>query len=323
MAKSKTPAVRQLRYEITNSSNPGTETSHYIDIARDLAAINRRMMPQGRMYHISKITVVSRNTLAFGTFVDQSEIPGVSTFQQDAGFISVSVAPTSWTVINAVKNGAAKWNLMQKEAMKGSSGDQRGRYNDFKIRGLHSGAALPTYLVPKDNGGNDLVLGEWEYSTFHSPDGTTGADAYTSHILGGHAGSPGAFTSVGLVQSFGDTRATVSDNTPVAVSNADDPLANLFDAGTQADEVLADMRTDNDDPPYSIIEYAGNDTNMPRPLVVQHSTLGTDGKCTLGGFAAVHGLIELEAASPIAGDVYSVLVEVKAGPFKGIAAEAL
>ena len=309
MAKSKTPAVRYLRYEVTNSSEANTETSHYVDIARDLAAINRRMMEQGRVYHIGKITVVSRNTIPS---------PG-----QQAGFISVSAAPNSWVVRNACKNGAAKWNLMQKEAMKGSANDQRGRYTDFKIRGLHSGAPSPTYLVPKDNGGNNLLFGDWDYSTYQSPDGTTGADEYTSHILGAHAGAPGAFTSVGLVQSFGDTRATVSDNVPVAVANADDPLANLFDAGTTADEVLADMRTDNDAPPYDIIEYPGNDTNMFRPLVVQHGTLGADGRVTLGGVAAVHGLLEFEVSSPISSDVYSILVELKPGSYKGIAAEAL
>jgi hypothetical protein len=309
MAKSKTPAVRQLRYEVTNSGSVNTETSHYVDIARDLAAINRRMMAQGRVYHIGKITVVSRNTIPS---------PG-----QQAGFISVSAAPNSWVVRNACKNGAAKWALMQKEAMKGSANDQRGRYADFKIRGLHSGAPSPTYLVPKDNGGNDLQFGSWDYSAFHSPDGTTGSDEYTCHILGGHAGTPGAFTTIGLVQSFGDTRATVSDNVPVAVINSDDPLANLFDAGTTADEVLNDMKFDNDAPPYDILDYPGSSTNMLRPLVMQHGTLGADGRVTLGGFSAVHGLLEFEVSSPIASDVYSILVELKEGAYKGIAAEAL
>jgi hypothetical protein len=62
---------------------------------------------------------------------------------------------------------------------------------------------------------------------------------------------------------------------------------------------------------------------MPKPIVMQHGTLGSDGRVTLGGFEAVHGLIELEASSPVASDVYSVLVELKAGSYKGIAAEAL
>ena len=110
---------------------------------------------------------------------------------------------------------------------------------------------------------------------------------------------------------------------PNPIQDSDDPLANLFDDGTQDDEVISDASNFNENPPYDIEEYGGAAGNMPRPIVVQHGTLGADGRVTLGGAAAVHGLMEFEVSSPIANDVYSILVEVKAGPFKGIAAEAL
>ena len=311
MAKSKTPAVRQLRYEVTNSGTPNTETSHYVDIARDLAAINRRMMAQGRVYHIGKITVVSRNTIPS---------PG-----QQAGFISVSAAPNSWAVRNAALFGKQLFEKMKKRATQDAGLEiADGRYADFKIRGLHSGATSPTFLVPVDNGGNALQLGTWSYTQFTSPDGTTGVDQYTCHLLGVHAGSgPGAYTSVGLVESYGNTRNTVSNDVPNSIQDSDDPLANLFDDGTANDEIISDMTNQNDDPPYNINEYGGSAGNMPRPLVMQHGTLGQDGRVTLGGLAAVHGLIEFEVSSPIENDVYSILVELKEGSYKGIAAEAL
>jgi hypothetical protein len=313
MAKSNMPAVRHLRYEVTNSGTAGTETSHYVDIARDLAAINRRMMPQGRVYHVSKITVVSRNTRF------NPEGAGEAT-----GFISVSVAPNSWAVRGAVKYGKELFDKMNKKATEASSGSKPGRYADFKIRGLHGGATSPTFLVPLDNGGNSLSLGEWDYSQFISPDGTTGADSYFCHLLGPHAGSSGSFTSIGLVESYGRNRVTVAANVPGQPTDTDDdPLANLFDAGTQHDEIIDQIEQDNDNPPYDRLNYGGDGSNMPRPLVVQHGTLGEDGRVTLGGFAAVAGLMEFEVKSPIANDVYSILVELKAGSFKGIAAEAL
>ena len=53
------------------------------------------------------------------------------------------------------------------------------------------------------------------------------------------------------------------------------------------------------------------------------STLGTDGKCTLGGFTAMCGLIEIESTSPIANDVYSVLVELAPGKYRGVHAEVI
>lgn len=308
MAKTKTPAVRYLRYQVTNSETPNIETSHYVDLARDLAAINRRMMAQGRVYHVSKITVVSRNTIPS---------PG-----QQAGFISVSAAPNSWAVRSAAKAGATLFDKMKKKAKQGIE-MQDGRYADFKIRGLHAGAPSPTYLVPLDNGGNSLQLGEWNYSRFWSPDGTTGADEYNCHLLGQHIGTPGAFTSVGLVESYGNTRSTVQTGIPNPIQDPDDPLANLFDDGTQSDEVISDATNFNENPPYDVNEYAGAAGNMSRPLVVQHGTLGQDGRVTLGGVAAVHGLLEFETTSPIGSDVYSILVEVKEGSYKGIAAEAL
>lgn len=307
MARTKTPAVRQLRYEVTNSGTPNTETSHYVDIARDLAAINRRMMEQGRVYHIGKITVVSRNTIPS---------PG-----QQAGFVSASAAPASWAVLNAVKHGKRLFEEMKKKG-KNVVEMQDGRYADFKIRGLHSGAPAPTYLVPKDNGGNDLQFGEWTYTRFWSPDGTTGADDFLCHLLGQNIGVAGAVSSVGLVESYGNTRSTVQAGIPNPIQDPDDPLANLFDDGTTADEVIGDATFHNENPPYDIDEYAGAAGNMPRPIVMQHGTLGADGRLTLGGFAAVHGLIEFEVSSPIANDVYSVLVELKEGPYKGIKAEA-
>lgn len=308
MARSKTPAVRQLRYEVTNSATPGTETSHYVDIARDLAAINRRMMEQGRIYHIGKITVVSRNTIPS---------PG-----QEAGFVSASAAPTSWAVLNAVKHGKSLFEEMKKQATRGVE-MKDGRYADFKIRGLHSGAPAPTYLVPKDNGGNDLQLGEWSYTRFWSPDGTTAADDFLCHLLGATiTAAPGNVTSVGLIESYGNTRTTVNASVPNPIQDSDDPLANLFDDGTQDDEIINDATFFNESPPYDVDEYGGAAGNMPRPLVMQHGTLGADGRLTLGGFAAVHGLIEFEVSSPIASDVYSILVELKEGAYKGIKAEA-
>jgi hypothetical protein len=326
MASKSTPAVRHLRYEVTNSATPGTETSHYVDIARDLAAINRRMMAQGRVYHVSKVTVVSRNTIAGIGWIDYNGVPGGATvLQQNAGFISVSVAPDSWAVRGAVAYGRQLYNKMRKKAQEASSGKNNvGKYDDFKIRGLHGGATAPTFLVPVDNGGNSLSLGEWDYSTYYSPDGTTAADAFTCHLLGPHAGTAGAINSVGLVESFGRNRATVPANVPGQPTEYDDdPMSNLFDDGTSHDEILQDVENRNDQPPYDQFAYGGDADNMPRPLVVQQGTLGQDGRVTLGGFAAVAGLIEFEVTSPIAEDVYSILVELKSGPYKGIAAEAL
>ena len=115
----------------------------------------------------------------------------------------------------------------------------------------------------------------------------------------------------------------MTSGVPNPIQDTDDPLANLMDAGTATDERITDATFHNENPPYDLDEYVGAAGNMQRPQVMQHGTLGADGRCVLGGFEAIHGLLEFEVSSPIPNDTYSVLVELKEGSYKGIKAEAL
>ncbi|AXH75950.1 MAG: hypothetical protein [Cressdnaviricota sp.] len=305
------PAVRHLRYDVTNSETPGTETSHYIDLAKDLSALNRRLYRQGRSYHVKRITVVSRDTIAGGT-------PPL----QDAGRITFSTAPNSWVSRGAWKRGFKTWNLMHEDATSTLTNDISGKWSDFKVY-LSTDHYSGTKLVPIDNGGNAPTGGEWLYSNYISPDGTTSTDEFRIHLMGATTGVPGAVISAGLIQSFGDTRATVDLDQPnVPGAAADDPLLNVFDYGTQIDEVVDALITDNDRPPYHDDEYVGGATNMPKPLVMSDGTI-SDGSTTLSGFEALCGLIEVECNSPIANDVWSVLVELAPGNFRGIKADVI
>jgi hypothetical protein len=322
--KSKTPAVRYLRYELTNSGDPGTETSHFIDLAKDLSAINRRLYRQGRSYHVKRVSVVSSNTIAgFGV---GELIPGTGIDQEivrNAGRVTFSCVPESWMTQQAWKRGFQTWQKMQRKAMKNAGSDIRGTWNDFKVY-MSLDHRSGTVLVPKDNGGNNLQFGEWTYSKFISPDGTTSSDELDIHMMGAHSGSAGSWNSAGLVKSYAESRATVQADQPdTSTLNLDDPLMNLFDDGTVTDEVLQDIRDEGDTPPYEANNYAGGAGNLPKPLVVQQSTLGADGRTSVGGFTAMCGLIEIETTSPIASDVYSVLVELAPGSYRGIAAEVI
>ena len=315
--KKSQPAVRYLRYELANSVNPLTETSHYIDLAKDLSAINRRLYRQGRHYYVKRVSIVSSNTIAgFGDTPDF--------YPRPAGRITVSTAPQSWPMIGAWKRGFATWNKMQKDALKAAGSDLRGTYNDFKVylSDDHRTGTKPDAL---DNGGNQLSGGDWSYSDFITPDGTTTADEFVVSLLGDHVGNAGTRTLVSLVRSYEESRATVSVSPSPETFNVDgdDPLMNMFDSGTQHDEVIEKMLTDGEDPPYDVNDYPGTPNNMPKPLVVQQTTLGADGRATMGGFTAMCGLLEFEITSPNASDVYSVLVELAPGNYRGIAAEVI
>ena len=321
--KNTTPAVRYLRYELTNSSNAGTETSHYIDLARDISAINRRLYRQGRAYHVKRISIVSSNTIAAHNVADLSSFPGITDFTQNAGRVTIAVAPDSWTVRNAWKRGFKVWNMHRDEAARAAGNTLKSKFDDFKVN-LSRDHQLATMLVPKDNGGNNLQFGEWNYADMFSPDGTTSADAFQIHLLGDHVGSTGSFTSVGLVKSYGQSRTTVDLDQPNVPSTVTaDPLLNTFDHGTVIDEVVSQMIAENDNPPYDVVNYPGSDGNMAKPIVVQQTTLGADGRASVGGFTAICGLLEIEATSPKANDVYSVLVELAPGSYRGIAADVI
>ena len=303
-AKKTIPAVRHLRYELTNSSQAGTETSHYIDLAKDISAINRRLYRQGRAYHVKRVTIVSSNT------------------PNGENRVSISTVPHSWTATGAWKRAFETWNQMNAEATKQTAGALHSTWADFKVY-LSNEMRSGTVLSPVDNGGNAVAAGEWEYTRLVTPDGTTGADEFYLHMLGDHSGGAGARGSVGLIKSFGESRSTVNDFSPnVPGDAADDPLVNVFDYGTSVDEVIDRMITDNDKPPYETDNYPGDDANMPKPLVVQDTTI-VDGKTTIGGFTAMCGLLEIESKSPISSDVYSILVELASGSYRGVKAEVI
>jgi len=308
-ASKSNPTVRSIRYDLVNSDTPGTETSHYIDLARDLSILNRRLMRQGRLYHVKKISVVSIDTY--------SGVPATN-----AGLVSVGVIPYNWVSQKAYLRAFETWTEMNKTATSQIAGDISGTWAAFKVY-LSQEMRAATLARPIDNGGNEYKLGEWEYSSLVTPDGTTGAITFDLHMLGANSGVAPNYNSVGLIKSFGESRATVQGTDPnVPAIASDDPLVNVFDYGTGIDEVIDLMEYQNDAPPYDVDEYPGDDTNGPKPMVIQQTSID-NGRGSLPGFSAMCGLVELEIKSPVANDVYSVLVELAPGSYRGIKAEAI
>ena len=303
-ARALPPAVRTIRYDLVNSVLAGTETSHFVDLAKDLSILNRKLFRQGRAYHVKKITVVSSNTPNLGNR------------------ISVSTIPLNWVSQMAHKRALKTWNEMNKVATSQIAGDVQGTWADFKVfmSLAHRTGGNESSI---DNGGVAYTQGEWDYSNLVTPDGTTGADDFNLHMLGNHLGVVGAWNSVGLIKSYGESRATVHSQDPnVPTTASDDPLVNVFDYGTAVDEVIDILEYSNDSPPYSIVEYPGADLNGPRPAVAQDTTI-VDGRATMGGFVSMLGLLEFEISSTVPSDIYSVLVELSSGSYRGIKAESI
>jgi hypothetical protein len=222
----------------------------------------------------------------------------------------------------AWRRGFQTWQKMNAEAQEQTSGEIAGTWSDFKVY-LSNSHRGDTNEVPLTNGGAAFLEGEWDYSELVSPNDTDSGDAFFLHMLGDHVGSEGSWNSVGLVKSYGESRATVNSLDPNVPNEASsDPLVTVFNYGETIEFVIADLEGHNDDPPYDIASYPGDDLNGAKPQIMQDTTL-MDGKTTVGGFVARCGLIEIETKSAIASDVFSILVEVAPGNYRGVKADVI
>ena len=310
---------RYLKYTIATTDS---QKVSYINLARDLSAMNRQLFRQCRTYKIKSIRIAD-----------------------DDGhkYVQLGCAPNTWAMKNALKRAFRRWNEMNAQVLTDQP-SLKGKWADFKpylserhFTAVGGSASAGTIESPEDMDGNNLQFGEWNYSTFESPDGTSSADGYEVGILGGHSGSPGSYTYVGLIQSYGDARGTVNYAEPnVDVGFAsDDPLVNLLDAGTQFDEIAENIVTEGDQPPYKVefsttdsrgAAYVGASGNMSTPLLF--------GECNPNEYKDSHtfynvdiplGVIridhELESGEPDTN--FSVIIELAPGKYKGVHSEAL
>ncbi len=308
--------VRHLKYTIASDT---TQRISYINLARDLSAINRQLFRQARTYKVKSITLID---------------------DDEAKYVQFGFAGDTWAMRNAVKRAFRRWNEMNAQVLK-EQPSLKARWNDFKpylsaghytVAGTGSGGTLET---PEDINGNNLQYGEWIHSEFESPDGTSSNDGYVTGILGNHIGSTGAYDYVGLIQSYGDARGTVNlaepnVNVPAA---SDDPLLNLLDAGTQFDEIAENIMSEGDQPPYKVASpgsyagdnYVGGKDNMSGEMMFGelNSSSDADGLQRIYNVELPLGVMRLDHATEAGSTNFTVIVELAEGNYKGIHSESM
>jgi len=307
---------RTLQYQI------GTEIS-YCDMFRDLSALNRKLMRQGHSLVIEKIE---------GVFLSAESAPGVSIM--DTAYLQVSVAGDSWPVHNAWVKSKAMWEEMNQLVL-ADNPSIKATWSDYKVYlddHMRSGVINAPFTLT-----SPVTLGDWNYSDFvlpqHEVDPVTGlplpADQTQAHLVGPDVGAPGNFVSVGLVNAYQESRATVqlgSPNVPPGMSSSFFNL--LTDSGSQEPELADVIELENDDPPYDLDNYPGGNTNVPSTQVVEIG-VGTIGSplIYLSPFVAQCGLLRFDYYAYKNGiKIDSALVPlvlhvtVAAGDYKGVAA---
>lgn len=256
MAK-KQKKVEPCQVDLTFQLVPAEGTSmFYIDLAKSLSAINRRLYRSGYVYATDGITV-----------------------QGVAGEIfAISKIPEGYVSENAWKKAFNHWKKQRAETIDGKSG-VTGKWSDFKVyydafqNPSNAAGFYPTVLPMVTNQVGsaevDYTGAEWNYSDITwtdtggvvrvMPVGMLGPDQ--SHLYGG------------IIEAYGDTRRT---------SHAEDPnLPPSFSTswiehmGPASGEMETDIENlveiEGDQPPYAITEDPAD------PIYLGGATTGNQG----------------------------------------------
>jgi hypothetical protein len=298
-------------------TDPTTSGSYlnYVDTAKELSKVNRRLYEQGRMYGYQGLTFIWKSTGTLATLE-----------------CSVRTAGNTWVTQNAFVKGKALWNEMQ-ELVLDDNPSIAGKWHDYKIQ-LNGGQAANRQMGARDGGGVLYLDGEWNLSTYvmpqHVVDPVTGqplaAEEFTAMLIGADTASKKS-----LVKAYEESRATVSADQPNVPAGMAASFFNLLtDSGSQEPELATVIEGENDNAPYDLDDYPGGDGNAVNPVTVGYAAISAqevDGQ--IGGFIAPCGLLQIEIKGYDANGVaipesqmpdIDILLHVAPGTYKGVAA---
>ena len=318
------PAVTDI-YLKTDPTGAGTNNLWYVDTAKQLSKINRRLYSQSRLYGYQGLTFIwkAKNTAVPPALGDLATIE-----------VRVATAGNTWIVQNAHTKGHALWNQMQ-DLVLDDNPSIKGTWHDYKIQ-LSDSVSSARSLEALAGDGGLYLDGEWNLATYVMPQhevdvvGATGtpkpAVELTATLIGGDTASKRS-----LVKAYQESRATVQPtdpNVPAAMSTSFFNL--LTDSGSQEPELADVIIDENDNPPYDIDEYPGGATNSNVPWTAGYAAISSsevDGR--IGGFIAPCGLLEIEVrgfdvngapVAPVDMPEIDILLHVATGMYKGVAA---
>ena len=299
---------RNLRFVVSGPAS-GSETTHTIDIAQCLSAINRRAYSQQAYYYVSKITVHNSGT----------------------AWVRATTLPDNWVTLAAYKRARRIYYEQLSRTLRNGDINIRaiGKYHDFRV-GINASHdflnnELPVDYLTSPGAGDSFTVDEWTQSQVVSGDpvGATSHNGveYTLHMLGGATGN-----QIGLIQSYASTRPYPQNSDPQLLPDFDtDVLSMMFNDGDTMDEVLDNLDQEYDEPPYNRDLYPGEDNNH---MVVQAQCATGDGSGEVaytGPLCVPLGLLRMvvRGTGDAAVGSIEINVELTPGPYKGVYAERI
>ena len=306
------PAETTLKYRL-----PGNGSDVYLDLMKDISAVNRRGMNQGQVLRIAGITL--------------KQDSGVST---EALQVTFKTMPLTWVAAQAYMKGRDAWMRQQQRVRKETGQNAIApAYEDFKIF-MDSGMAASTGSPPVFTNILDtltgdstvpVVAGEWDYSKLvYAEQPSEALRQPYLHMVGDDVG----VTNVGLIKAYEESRATVSPTVPNVPGDASTNIYALLTGGQDegaAKVVIDNMEDDNDNPPYALNNYPGGDVNYATQVDKCYvQTSSANPVVTTPSFDAMCGLVRIFSQGKDVtngNDIpvpVTILVHLVSGPKKGL-----
>lgn len=330
------PTHRFLRYKLEHT---GTSTdNHYIDLARDLSAMNKRKYDQGRLYGVSSFTLHD----------NQSRVK-----------VKIAGLRHVWPTYTAYRMARRLWKKQV------SAGGYQGSWQQFIVALNRDVITDPDCPLPLDTDDFSCKRGEWMISqlSYNLPAGNevntavvmTGATntagaiqqptATSDNIIGAQNVQSGPMyvrnvnqgTSVSMeAPSFSGTLGVMDEWEKSHPNVSNDPIedaafnTSLFTQLAQSglhdgsaayiDDVLDRQEKEGDHPPYSQDLAGLDDSGTNDALWIYREARFADSQKTImmPGAEIPLGLLQVVTDSSTDGDVAYLDIEIAPGGYKGV-----
>lgn len=310
------PVQRFLYYDLAHNGNG--EDAHYIDIARDLSAMNHRLYRQGMTYHVANATVHD---------------------SQGNCRVLFSTAPNTWVVHEAWNAAFKAWKAQRAMVLEQSdqSGVTTGMWSDFKVYLNKEHVTDGDWPEPIEDEQEEILMGAWDYADISFNRDTVRYDNHAIGIMGAHAigSSITDETSlddtsydgyISMIEMLQEVRTVPTDVSQDVDLDASVLLGMNLYAGGAIDDVIDTILDEGDNRPYysQLVGGTGNpaEDDGAFPARECHIASSYSPIAQVGGFPVPCGLMQIETTAG-ADNTIGLLLEIAPGPYKGVMAEPM
>ena len=305
ISKTRQQTHRFLYFDLEHT--PDGEDFHYIDIARRMSEMNRRLYRQGMCYHVANISIHDS--------------------QGDAE-VRFATLPNTWTTYAAWKLAFDNWKETRAQVLDRTQ-LTTGKWSDFKVYFNKNMVTNDDWPKVTNVENQDLGGGVWDYANMtFTKDGTH----YDDHAIGmlGENSFGIAMTSttsdddtsydgyLGAIAVLQNMRKQI--NEPESAAANVQALYGIHDLNTS--DIVEEILDEGDDAPYNVSKYVGakEPESGSDGFVVREAHLASSQSpmATVGGFPVPCGLLQVETKSSSEDNTIGILIELVPGDYKGV-----